>query len=211
VTTALTLDPAYDGREHSRVKHLVLESYLERLVMIVGQKFDKIAYVDGFAGPWKSAKEDFSDTSFGIAYRVLRDCRQALLRKFNRQVRTRALFIEQDPASAALIRQHAGDSTVWESDFGQSVGKISKWIEGDEFAFVFVDPFGWKGLVTPATLAPLLRRKNTELLINVMWDHIKLATGHDEQEHNLIEMFGPNPLASLPADPVGKRSALMNK
>ena len=208
---ALAPDPAYDGREHSRIKHLVLEAYLERLVMIVGQRFDKIAYVDGFAGPWKYNKKDYSDTSFGIALRVLEGCRQALQEKFKRDVRMRALFIDEDVAAAILIKQHSAKSDVWVGDFAQSVGKISKWIDDEEFAFVFVDPFGWKGLVTPATLAPLLRRRNTELLINVMWDHINLATGHGEQKQNLVAMFGEEPLAGLPTDVAEKRKAMMDR
>jgi len=50
------------------VKHSVLESYLIRLMMIVGQKrADTIGFVDAFAGPWQSATSDLSDTSIGIA------------------------------------------------------------------------------------------------------------------------------------------------
>jgi three-Cys-motif partner protein len=205
------LDAAYEGREHSRVKHLLLEAYLTRLLMIVGQKFDKIAYVDGFAGPWRSNTNDYSDSSFGIALRVLDQCQKKLNSGLNPRLKTRALFIEQDANAAAKIRQHSPNSVVWEGDFGKLVADIPRWLSRDEFAFVFVDPFGWKDVVTPAALGPLLQRRNTELLINVMWDHIKLATGHDVQRSNLTELFGANPLDDLPEDSHARRQTLMTR
>src|SRR5258708_1248376 len=62
----------YAGREQSFVKHVLLESYPEKLVHKVASRYDQIAYVDGFAGPWLSANERFEDTSFGIALSALR-------------------------------------------------------------------------------------------------------------------------------------------
>ncbi|WP_245475883.1 enoyl-CoA hydratase/isomerase family protein [Bradyrhizobium sp. Leo170] len=43
------------------VKHVLLESYLERLVHKVASRYDHVAYVDGFAGPWQSANERFEE------------------------------------------------------------------------------------------------------------------------------------------------------
>ena len=42
----------YAGREQSFLKHTILETYLERLFMIVGRTEVVINYVDFFAGPW---------------------------------------------------------------------------------------------------------------------------------------------------------------
>ncbi|KAF0220195.1 MAG: hypothetical protein FD174_1434 [Geobacteraceae bacterium] len=42
----------YRGREQAYFKHCLLEAYLERLFMIVGQHQRTICYVDCFAGPW---------------------------------------------------------------------------------------------------------------------------------------------------------------
>ncbi|WOH48257.1 hypothetical protein [Bradyrhizobium sp. sBnM-33] len=57
----------YADREQAYVKHVLLESYLERLVHKVASSYNEVAYVDGFAGPWQSANERFEDTSFGVA------------------------------------------------------------------------------------------------------------------------------------------------
>lgn len=41
----------YKGREHSGIKHYLLESYLELLFMIIGQHEKRICYIDCFSGP----------------------------------------------------------------------------------------------------------------------------------------------------------------
>jgi hypothetical protein len=65
----------YAGREQSYVKHIFLERYLEALVFKTASTYTHIVYVDGFAGPWQSANEQFEDTSFGIALNALRSNR----------------------------------------------------------------------------------------------------------------------------------------
>ena len=80
------LEP-YAGREQASVKHFLLEAYLERLIMITAQtRYERIAYVDAFAGPWKSAREDLTDTSFAKAIEVMQGCRAALAKQFHRYV-----------------------------------------------------------------------------------------------------------------------------
>lgn len=67
---------AYKGREHSLVEHKVkvLERYLMRLLMLVGQyRADTPGYVDCFAGPWESEAEDLTDTSIDIALRQMKE------------------------------------------------------------------------------------------------------------------------------------------
>jgi hypothetical protein len=65
----------YVDREQSYVKHVFLESYLEALVHKTASIYPHIVYVDGFAGPWQSANENFDDTSFGIALNALRQAK----------------------------------------------------------------------------------------------------------------------------------------
>ena len=72
---------SYDGREHSLVKHKLLEEYLMRLFMIVGQAESTICFIDCFAGPWSSQDDDLKDTSIGIAYNIMQKCGDGMLRK----------------------------------------------------------------------------------------------------------------------------------
>jgi len=53
----------YKGKEQSFIKHRLLETYLERLFMIIGQHENRIRYVDCFAGPWKTESDNLKDTS----------------------------------------------------------------------------------------------------------------------------------------------------
>ena len=67
----------YVGREQSYVKHVFLERYLEALMFKTASVYNHIVYVDGFAGPWQSANEQFEDTSFGIALNALTSAKEA--------------------------------------------------------------------------------------------------------------------------------------
>ena len=66
----------YAGREQAYVKHAFLERYLEALIFKTASTYNHIVYVDGFAGPWQSANEQFEDTSFGIALNALRRAKE---------------------------------------------------------------------------------------------------------------------------------------
>lgn len=187
----------YEDREHSLVKHTILASYLERCLMIIGQRWNKIAYIDCFAGPWKSSTADLCDTSPGIAICLMAACQTQLREKLQRQVQIRSIFVESDTERADLLDahvQHAPSNIVrpeiWRTPFEEAIPDIQRWLQPDEFAFVFVDPFGWKGIIEPAVLAPFLKRPHTELLINFMWNFINLATGLAEQDNNLAAVFG---------------------
>ena len=97
----------YAGREQSYVKHVLLESYLERLVHKIASRYDHVAYVDGFAGPWLSANEKFEDTSFGIALNALRSAK-ATWKQYGRDVRMYAFLIERDKTvHGRLVRVRA--------------------------------------------------------------------------------------------------------
>lgn len=188
----------YKGREASLIKHLALSSYLERLLMIVGQRFDRIAYIDCFAGPWEAQHGDLRDTSPGIAVNTMTSCETAL-QKLGRSVTLRSLFIEADKANADRLEQFSVSAPanivrpqIWAKEFQDAARLIPTWLGRGEFAIMFVDPFGWKDVITPELLAPFLDRKNTELLITLMSSHMKLATGHDNQATNLAKLCGPN-------------------
>jgi len=64
----------YIGKEQAFIKHRLLETYLERLFMIIGQHESQIRYVDCFAGPWNTESDDLSDTSIAISLRLMKAC-----------------------------------------------------------------------------------------------------------------------------------------
>lgn len=95
----------YDGREPAFVKHTFLDKYLPRLIGKICSVYDEFVYVDGFAGPWKSAAgENFDDTSFGIALNHMTAQRLLYLSR-GRDVRLRAFLVEKDSASFAQLQR----------------------------------------------------------------------------------------------------------
>ena len=68
----------YKGREQTYFKHCLLEAYLERLFMIVGQYASTICYVDCFAGPWEEQGDDLGDTSIAKSLNIIKKCRDGL-------------------------------------------------------------------------------------------------------------------------------------
>lgn len=189
----------YEGREQSLVKHELLTAYLERFMMILGQHFPRVLFVDCFAGPWMSQSADFSDTSFGRAIQIIRGCQEKLAAGFGRRPQFRALFLEKDPAAFAKLQKFATEArspglevVAWSGEFQDQVERIARWI-GTDFAFVLIDPKGYKEVIAPLTLAPLLSMRNVEVLVNYMWQFLSLAVGHlDKPSHyqNLAAVFG---------------------
>ena len=129
----------YQGREQAYVKHVFLERYLERLVHKTASRYDHIVYVDGFAGPWQSANEQFQDTSFGIALNALRQVK-ATWKAAGRDVKMSAYLVEQDPktyAKLATIQARYPEIEVktYEGDFLGVLPAILAAVPPQAFAF----------------------------------------------------------------------------
>lgn len=185
----------YQDREQAWVKHWLLEKYLERLILKVGTKWKRFVYVDAFSGPWNSASHDLSDTSFSIALGVLKKC-QDKMREGGRHLPMKAIFLEKNKESAKRLINYSADKstdllevTAKQADFLNEVDDLSRSIRDDDFGFVLVDPTGFKE-VSPKILAPLLRKRGVEVLINLMWDHINRFWSLPDIEGTLDSIFG---------------------
>jgi len=166
----------YIGREQSYVKHIFLESYLEALVHKTASKYPHIVYVDGFAGPWQSANEQFQDTSFGIALNALRRAKASWKEK--RDVRMSAFLVERDPDAYGKLEQVPArypDISIktYPTDFLTVLPKILNDIPADSFSFFLIDPKGWR--IPLQTITSLLTRPNSEVIFNFMFDFINRA------------------------------------
>lgn len=185
----------YHEREQAWVKHWLLEKYLEKLVFKVGTKWKRFIYIDAFSGPWKSASDDLSDTSFSIALGVLKKC-QDKIRQNGKLLPIKAIFLEKNRSSAERLIAYASDKSTEDievlakrADFLVEIESIAREIRDDDFAFVLIDPTGYKE-VSPSTLAPLLRKRGVEVLINLMWDHINRFWCLPDIEDTLDKIFG---------------------
>lgn len=193
----------YDGREQAWIKHQLLESYLEKLLLIIGmaaraQGKVEICYVDCFAGPWGDDSEQMEGTSIAISMRTMAICKQKLA-KLGVDATMRALYVELDKRAFGRLSTYlqkatpAGvDAECREGDFLALRQDILKWCGGTAFTFFFIDPKGWKTVGVP-NLRPLLARPRSEFLINFMYDFINRTAAMREWQDE-IALFLDQPI-----------------
>ena len=196
---ATTVPRIYKDREPALVKHTLLESYLETLVLTIGmgakgEARPEICYVDCFAGPWGSDDENLDGTSIALSLKTLASCK-AKLASLGVNVRMRALFIEKDKKAVQRLSAFLNRGTFPEverecfpGDFVDLRQEILKWCGTTSFTFFFIDPKGWKPVVIDV-LRPLLQRRRSEFLINFIYDFINRTasmTGWQEEMKQLL-------------------------
>ena len=189
----------YKDREQTFVKHTVLKRYLKRLFMIKGQFEPVICYIDCFAGPWQTDRENMNDTSIAISLSIMDECRAALA-KMNKNIKFRALYIEKDPKAYERLVDFLKNKQLpniqtfaLNGDFFSMRNTICEWCDDDSFAFFFIDPTGWKDVVELNTLQPLLARRKSEYLVNFMFDFILRSHTQDSYEQHMCDIFGTVP------------------
>ena len=77
----------YEGTRASICEACLLEEYLPDWAYKVGTKWDSLAYIDAFAGPWQTKHPNYADSSFGIAVDALRRCQTGLRQAGTRSTR----------------------------------------------------------------------------------------------------------------------------
>ncbi len=168
-------DPSlYVGREQTYVKHFFLERYLERVAYNIYSFQNDFVYVDGFSGPWKSAAENYRDTSFNLALDQLRAVRKGQKEGRSKDVTFRCLFVEKDARAFAELKTTV--ASIYDVPINLINGKFEDHIAdavkfvGSSFSLIFIDPTGWTGYPLQK-ITPLLKLRG-EVLINFMSDHI---------------------------------------
>lgn len=189
----------YKGREQALFKHELLKAYLERLFMIVGQHQRTICYVDCFAGPWQAKGSDLEDTSIAISLDIIRKCREGL-QNIGKDVHFKALFVEKDTKAYARLQEYLGsrrdegvETFSLNGEFIQLRQEILSHCGDYSFTFFFVDPTGWKDAVELSTLDPLLRRPNSEFLINFMYEFLVRTHTQESFVEDMRKIFGEVP------------------
>lgn len=172
------VDIPYYGREQTLVKHEMLKRYLGPAARIIGSFARSFVYVDCCSGPWKTATDDLSDTSFSIALEQLRSARK-FLQERHHDVEFRCLFVEENPLAFARLQEYCDsikdvEAKPLQGDFTNKIDGILRFIaeRPGAFPFFFIDPTGWNPLAI-AKIKPLLQSCPSEVLINFMTSHIK--------------------------------------
>ncbi|MDA8219164.1 MAG: three-Cys-motif partner protein TcmP [Dehalococcoidales bacterium] len=195
----MAIPQEYEGREQTYLKHRVLTEYLVGWAHKRGSggRYGPIRlwYVDCFAGPWKTEAHDLNDTSVAIGLQALRDAAETWRAKAGR-IELSAIFVEKNPRSyqrlVEYLEKNRGDVRVeaLNCEFGDAVSKIDQLV-GQDPAFLFVDPTGWKGAAMNY-IAPLAAKHGRDVLINVMFDHIQRFKAHPQEKlrQQMREFFG---------------------
>lgn len=189
----------YQGREQAYVKHCLLEEYLPDWAYKVGSKWDSLAYIDAFAGPWQTNHPNYADSSFGIAVDALRRCQNGLREGRGRDLHIECVLVEQDEESFAHLENFAADQISPNFMVRALPGKFAKQIPAIEtlikdsgrnpFRFVFLDPKGWADIPMDK-LQPLLRNRSCEVLITLMTRHIVRFLDQPDREESYRKLFG---------------------
>lgn len=195
-----TVPEIYEGREPALVKHTLLESYLETLVVTIGlgaksEAQPEICYVDCFAGPWGSDDANLDGTSITLSLKTLAACKEKLM-SLGVNARMRALFIEKDKAAFQRLSNFLAHGAPKEvececmpGDFVDLRYDILKWCGSTSFTFFFIDPKGWTP-VTIDVLKPLLQRKKSEFLINFIYDFINRTASMSGWQDEMRQLLG---------------------
>jgi three-Cys-motif partner protein len=194
----MTTGNPYEGREQTKVKHFILREYLERFALIVGTFAKSITYIDCFSGPWNSQSQDLSDSSFAIAIDQLKRAKATLSEK-GKDPSLRCMFLEKDPAAFAKLDTFIGqvqdvETRTKNDTLEGSIQDILSFVRDGgrgTFPFIFIDPTGWTGFAMDL-IAPLLKLRPGEVLINFMTDYIHRFVEHPDQQtqKGFAELFG---------------------
>lgn len=181
-------EDVYEDRLPARVKHDILQRYLNGLAYKVLSSWKSLSYIDAFSGPWKHRTEDFSDTSFGIALKVLQGVRSSLSTAQS-EAAIRCAFVEKNRDSYKKLSEvgqlfPAIHIETHNKTFQKAIPELTKFVENapDTFVFTLIDPKGWSDAdLTSAT--SLLRRDNSEVLINFMTDFFRRGAATDKENN----------------------------
>jgi three-Cys-motif partner protein len=185
-----------DGPQHlkqvSRIKHIILQKYLPSWEVILGSKNRRLCYFDCYAGPgvyeFEGQKVD------GSPIIAMRAAQEYLAKVKNHQMTV--ILVEKDEKQRASLDaevkrvQPYGQGLqvhVIAEDVKEFVPKLLGQVPNLAPSFFLVDPYGHP--LTVPILNDILKRPQTEALVNFMFYRINMDAGNAKVQHHLDEMF----------------------
>ncbi len=203
-------------REHTRVKHILLEKYLKAWITILGSSFRHICYFDGFAG-----RGEYTDRSPGSPLIALKlaDELQKYYEKFI------CIFIERNLENfknleSVLKREtpkikHINKIEIIKKndEFAIVIEEIFKDLEQQKYilapSFFFVDPFGFSGI--PFNIVKkILSNPRTEIFFTFMVRDINRFLLHEKLKETFNELFGNDGWKEIVATKENQEIALID-
>jgi len=187
--------PIWERDPHTAAKHRILEEYLKAWFPILGSRYQKIIYIDGFAGPGIYEKDEYGSPVIAL------DCiiNHTLYKSATQYM---FLFIESDKERAEILndiimKRYPNKPKniviqVKHGDFETVMKDVLKSIGGNNLAptFAFLDPFGYSGLSFDL-ISKILAYKRCEVFINFAYNSInRFAEARDTREEIFDNLFG---------------------
>jgi len=179
----------------SRIKHQILTRYLPSWATILGSAFDRLYYVDCFAGPGKYEFEgERVDGSPIIAVKAGLEFAGK-----NPNKKLGMILVDDDQAQLGQLTICVNSTKPHPENFqaqtrlADSRALIPKIIAGirkrrSAPSFFLVDPYGHP--LSIPMMNDILAMPRSELLINLMWYRINMDMANDTVAHHVTELFG---------------------
>lgn len=184
----------WELKEHTKAKHEILKTYLQSWFPIMGFTFDRIVYIDGFAGPGRYSKGE--DGSPIYALKIARD----FYHKFEEKLKDKKFvfyFIESNKEHFESLKNEVEQLSLslpenfrirmHNNTFADTMINVFENLDnrGTKLAptFAFIDPFGTKGI--PFNLIQkIMSYNNCEVFINHMYSGV-LRSQHTSDHSEL--------------------------
>lgn len=186
----------WEYKEHTEVKHKILEKYLSTWITILGKWNERICYFDCFAG-----RGEYDDGTFGSPVRAIKIAH----RKAKDYGEMTLTFIEKDTENYNNLK-HVLEVTrqknenpdkitfyMINSDFSTAATQIFHYIDSKSEiiapSLFFVDPFGYSG-VPLDIIKKILSYPKTEVFFTFMVSSITRFITHKPISKTLTALFG---------------------
>ena len=181
-------------KEHTRVKHKILESYLTRWAAILGRrsqggKARTLHYVDTHAG--RAIYNDGEQGSPIIAMKIGEELHEHLngsmvLDCHNIEQNTDYFTQLEEEVRKAKVQCPSVQVKNYHGDFRQHIGEVFASIPAGEACFIFLDPFGYKDVELSTLFRFLEQRRYHEIFITFMSQFISRFMS-DETKHSTLD------------------------
>ena len=183
-------------REHTRVKHILMEKYLAAWIPILGKWNPKICYFDGFAG-----RGEYTDGTLGSPIIALKVA-DKLSNYFEKLL---CFFIEKDVGNfrnlEQVLEREKSNITNWQKieiakendEFADVIERIFENMEKEKSilvpSFFFVDPFGFGGIPF-RIIQRILSNPKTEVFFTFMVRDMARFIEHPQLRKTFTGLFG---------------------
>lgn len=212
----------WEYREHTRVKHILLEKYLKAWIPILGRYNPRICYFDGFAG-----RAEYTDEKTGeivglgspiIALQTADELSKYygeficnLIEKDKDNFRNLEKVLKREIPN---IKNRRKIKVMKENDeFANVIGGIFEYLGKEKGvlvpSFFFVDPFGFSGIPF-STIKKILSNPKTEVFFTFMVRDLARFLRMPELEDVFNELFGTDKWKRIINSAPNREIALIN-